>query len=689
MELWKSKRKIVIATSVLLAVMLMLTLISKSVYAYQLPQITVEEARKRTVGRQINLPGVVSQSREYAVSTLPSVRVNTVEVGRGDEIKEGSLLFTLDMADLKEQIAARELAIQKLQVQIAALQHNQGLADRKKEQNTDRALEDYVESVSDNDVLLGRALTKEEQAKQDLQKHLEDSPEITRNSDREAAQEEYEQWMERGKALKREVEELTKKLADAQAAVDQAQTEYDRAKAGEGALYAADMVKTEASEGTQETQAVEKPPSAEGISAAQPQPSEEASEAEQPVSEEDTVWQPTTEESSASGGQPSAEETSSKEQPSVEESCSKEQPSAEEPCSKEQPASEETSAAEPSASEMPPAEETQTRTEDSGSSSELEQLEKRLEEAQRVRDDYQEALEESREKLEEYQSEGRTKPDFSAEDAEKKSWEAQKETLQRSVENAQWDYDDSLRQKRKAMEEAQRKVDDAAAPEDIQDTLALCRLELEYDQEMLTRYRRLQKEGGQVTAPGGGIVTGVHVSSGNDTPDGAAVVYAAKEADLKFQTSLTKDEKKYISQGTEGELLLGTESFRLTVDYMEQQADGSYGTEILLPEGVGKMGESGTFSVNYQSRSYSQCIPVNALYEENSRHYIYVVRRQQGILGEELAAEKRFVTVQEKGDSYAALSDGTLAEGEEVILTSTKQLSDGTVVRYRLSDPKD
>lgn len=676
MELWKSKRKIVIATSVLLAVMLMLTLISKSVYAYQLPQITVEEARKRTVGRQINLPGVVSQSREYAVSTLPSVRVDTVEVGRGDEIKEGSLLFTLDMADLKEQIAARELAIQKLQVQIAALQHNQGLADRKKEQNTDRALEDYVESVSDNDVLLGRALTKEEQAKQDLQKHLEDSPEITKNSDREAAQEEYEQWMERGEALKKEVEELTKKLADAQAAVDLAQEEYDRAKAGAGALYAVDMVKTEAPEGAQEMQAAEKPPSVE-TSAAQPQPSEEASETEQPVSEEATVWQPTAEEPSASG-QPSAEETSSEEQPS-----------AEEPSSKEQPSAEETSAEEPSASEMPPAEETQTRTEDGGASSELEQLEKRLREAQRMRDDYQDALEKAREKLEEYQSGGRTKPDFSAEDAEKKSWEAQKEALQRSVESAQWDYDDSLRQKQKAMEEAQRKVDDAAAPEDIQDTLALCRLELEYDQEMLIRYRRLLKEGGQVTAPGGGIVTGVHVSSGNDTPDGAAVVYAAKEADLKFQTSLTKDEKKYISQGTEGELLLGTESFRLTVDYMEQQADGSYGTEILLPEGVGKMGESGTFSVNYQSRSYSQCIPVNALYEENSRHYIYVVRRQQGILGEELAAEKRFVTVQEKGDSYAALSDGTLAEGEEVILTSTKQLSDGTVVRYRLSDPKD
>lgn len=51
------------------------------------------------------------------------------------------------------------------------------------------------------------------------------------------------------------------------------------------------------------------------------------------------------------------------------------------------------------------------------------------------------------------------------------------------------------------------------------------------------------------------------------------------------------------------------------------------------------MGQDGMFTVDYQSESDSQCVPVEAVYTENSRYYIYVVRKQQGILGEELGGE--------------------------------------------------
>lgn len=38
-----------------------------------------------------------------------------------------------------------------------------------------------------------------------------------------------------------------------------------------------------------------------------------------------------------------------------------------------------------------------------------------------------------------------------------------------------------------------------------------------------------------------------------------------------------------------------------------------------------------------QSESYPITIPAKALHGENERYYIYVLRKQQGILGEELA----------------------------------------------------
>ena len=156
----------------------------------------------------------------------------------------------------------------------------------------------------------------------------------------------------------------------------------------------------------------------------------------------------------------------------------------------------------------------------------LEELKKRLDAAKARRDEIERQLKQAQEALLKHQAEGRTEPDFSAEDAERKSWESQKTTLERNVESAGWEEEDAVLQKQKALKEAQRKVDDAASPENAQDTLALYQLELDYEQTVLSRYEQLQKAGGKVTAKEDGVLTGVGVSAGADTPDGAAMTYA-------------------------------------------------------------------------------------------------------------------------------------------------------------------
>ena len=313
MELWKGKRKIVIATAVLLSVMLLFTLISKSVYAYQLPQITVEEAGKRTVGKRIRLFGHVSQSREYAVSALPGIKTDAVFVTPGDEIEEGTLLFTLNEADLKEQIAARELSVKKLEVQIATLEYNQGLENQKKADQTNRALEDYMDSVSDNNVTQDRALTKEEQARQDLQKHLEDAPQITKNSDRQAARDEYDQWVERGKELQKEVERLTDELKEAEKQVEAAQKAYDEAKAAAGGVsFAEETVYQAADEKAAKAEEHPTTGTEEPVESAAEEPEEEAA----PDNESGTT-EPKQEESLSNTAPSAPEESSSDTGPSA------------------------------------------------------------------------------------------------------------------------------------------------------------------------------------------------------------------------------------------------------------------------------------------------------------------------------------------------------------------------------------
>lgn len=681
MELWKGKRKIVIATAVLLAVMLLFTLISKSVYAYQLPQITVEEARKRSVGKRIRLFGNVSQSREYAVSALPGIKTDAVFVTPGDEIEEGMLLFTLNEADLKEQIAARRLAVKKLEVQIATLQHNQSLADQKKVDQTSRALEDYMDSVSDNNVTLDRAQTKEEQAKQDLEKHLEDTPQITKNSDRRAAEEEYEQWVERGKELEQEVRRLTQALEEAKKKTEEAQKAYEEAASAEsGVFFAEETVHGDLDK--------DNGPKDAGGSPATEEPEEEAHLGTEPAAPQTmSLEEPPTPANSGGETESSGQESSSEESDSsghTEESLSSGHADESEETGNTQRTEPDSSEAIPESSQEPSSQDSREE-----GTADVEALKARWEEALAQQQACEAALKKAQQKLEAHRGEGRTKPDFSGEDAEKESWEAQRDALERNVQSANWTYEDSLRQKQKELQEAKRRVDDAAGPENIQDTLTLYQLELSYEKEVLGRYDALLKQGCQILADAGGIVTGVHVSAGNDTPDGAAVVYAAKDNDLKFIASLSKEDKEYVGQGTEGTLEIDNRKEKVTVDYIQQQPDGSYTAELFLPEGMGQMGQNGSFTVDYQSKTYQQCIPVNALYEDNKRYYIYVVRRQQGILGEELAAEKRFVEVQEQGDSYAALGENSLADGEEVILTATKSLSDGVVVRYRLKEQSE
>ena len=636
------KKKIVAAAAGLFVFLAVCTLISKSVYAYRLPQVTTAAASKKSIGKKIELSGTVMQTKDHAVSVLPGVKIETVEVAKGQKVQEGDLLFTVSMEDLEEQILEKRLSIQKLQVQIRTLLENNELINRKKVTETNRALEDYVGAVSENDALIGRARQKEEQAKQDLSKHLEEEPQLTKDSDRERERDEYARWKEEGMRLEERVSALQKQLGQAQEEADRLQKEYDeaiKAQGTQGAYFSEETLREEGAVSPEAESVMETEPE----STAPPEP-----EGIAPAESEDAV---ATEPEPESTAPPEPEGIAPAESESVMET-------------------------EPESTAPP----------EPGTDTDLEELKKRLDAAKARRDEIERQLKQAQEALLKHQAEGRTEPDFSAEDAERKSWESQKTTLERNVESAGWEEEDAVLQKQKALKEAQRKVDDAASPENAQDTLALYQLELDYEQTVLSRYEQLQKAGGKVTAKEDGVLTGVGVSAGADTPDGAAMTYASLEENLKFWMNCPKEQKKYISPGTQGRLLADGIDETLEIGYMEQREDGSWDAEITLPQNSASMGQGGIFTVDYQSESYSQCVPAEAVYTENGRSYVYVVRRQQGILGEELAAEKRYVTVEENGDRYAALAEGSLKEGEEVVVSTTKALKDGEVIRYRLKE---
>ena len=278
-------------------------------------------------------------------------------------------------------------------------------------------------------------------------------------------------------------------------------------------------------------------------------------------------------------------------------------------------------------------------------------------------------------------------PDFSAEDEAQAAWEARKDSLKDAVDSAKRAVDDAKQSKSDRMLEAERRVTDADREDSSDSSLEISSLELSAMQKELADYKKVLEANGQVYPEVEGIITRIQVSPGERAPDGAAVVYADLSSPMQFYVSLTKEQKKYVNQGDSVKLSLGRDSGKdYRVDYIAENEMNPelYDAYIFLPDGVGMIGQSGSFQAETQSETFSCCIPANALREDAShRKFVYIVSEKSGILGKELAAEKVYVKVLDQNENYAAIEEGVIDRETELIVTSTENLEDRDVIRYK------
>lgn len=279
------------------------------------------------------------------------------------------------------------------------------------------------------------------------------------------------------------------------------------------------------------------------------------------------------------------------------------------------------------------------------------------------------------------------KPDYSAEDAALSTWEKEKRALEDAANAAALAENDARAAMEKAMENAGRNLEDTEEEGLSDSSLEINRLELSALQEELAVYKKVLEAGGQVFPEAEGIVTRIQINPGERVPDGAAVVYADLSSPMQFSASLTKEQKKYVNQGDVAKLSLGSgRGEEYQVDYIaENEANPElYEARILLEEGVGTIGQSGKFTVDAQSETYQCCIPIAALREDlNHRKFVYIVSERSGILGTELAAEAVYVKVLDLNDSYAAIEEGVIDSETELITSSTEEIEDRAVIRYK------
>lgn len=133
-------------------------------------------------------------------------------------------------------------------------------------------------------------------------------------------------------------------------------------------------------------------------------------------------------------------------------------------------------------------------------------------------------------------------------------------------------------------------------------------------------------------------------------------------------------------------LNLGSSQKELTVDYVAENEMNPelYDVHVFLPDGMGTIGQSGSFQAETQSETFSCCIPLTALHEDSTqRKYVYIVSERAGILGKELVAEQVYVKVLDQNDTYAAIEEGVIDRETELITYATEALEDRDVIRYQ------
>ena len=162
-------KKIIIAFAFFLILMLVCTVVSKSIYAYQLPMVSTVMPEEKYVEHLVEAEGIVAAGGERAVNYFPGLRVDAILVHVGDRVEEGDVLFQIDLDDLEEMIKEKEAEISQVSLQINAILENQAIAEQKKELELARAREDYDTTARIQDTQVGRAMESYVQAENELE----------------------------------------------------------------------------------------------------------------------------------------------------------------------------------------------------------------------------------------------------------------------------------------------------------------------------------------------------------------------------------------------------------------------------------------------------------------------------------------------------------------------------------------
>lgn len=265
------------------------------------------------------------------------------------------------------------------------------------------------------------------------------------------------------------------------------------------------------------------------------------------------------------------------------------------------------------------------------------------------------------------------------------SYDEQLKTLYDDYKAKEEAYNEAVKQRQSTIQSADRTLEDAKAPENVDTATALtANDDLEEKQLAVDELQKVMDVNGKITAPSDGLITKVNVTTGETTTEDTAIRISDQSAGYKFTATLDKASAKYLSKDDKVTLDLGngTTVEGLTVQSIDVSAEdkNSYELTVSIPAKVKKLGSIATLKVEKASKKYDTCVPLGALHSDGDKYYVYVINEKDTILGTETAVDKVQVDILDKNNEQAAI-EGSFSWGQQFVLTSSKTLRNGDRVR--------
>lgn len=237
-----------------------------------------------------------------------------------------------------------------------------------------------------------------------------------------------------------------------------------------------------------------------------------------------------------------------------------------------------------------------------------------------------------------------------------------------------------------AIRAAERALEDAKDEQAADNTVKINELSIAAKKEKLQKLVQLQQDGGKITASQKGTITGVFLETGQMSTETAAFTMAQTGEQLQILAVVSEKDIPYVEKGDEVTVQKsGKDLGKFYVSSIKFREDESYEVYLENENSQEKVeaGERVSVTFTKQSELYPLTVPSSAVHTEQGKHYVYVIREEETVLGTQLFTQKIEVQIAERNTSYAAISGGAVNMTDQVVTDSDSYISAGARVRLR------